>query len=137
MQFHLVHGQTIDFEVSLLVDVQAGEPLEVGNPQGGEGLIVVHMEPVDGNVEVAAKQEANSWGGQHPVVCQHPQVVGSNLQQPLLSTKKELISVIRQSQREPPAQKQAKTIALNCDAIVLVTVVFRQPRGSVCMQLQC
>lgn len=63
----------------LAVDVEAGEALVVGDPQRAEGLVIVHMEPVDGDVQVAAEQEAGGWGGQHPVVGQAPQIVPSRL----------------------------------------------------------
>ena len=60
---HLIHGQAIDLEVPISVDVQPGKALEVWDPQGRECFIIVHMEPVDCYVQIAAKKESNCRGG--------------------------------------------------------------------------
>lgn len=77
---HLVDAQGVDVEGALGGDVQAAEALVVGDAQAGEGLIVVQVEPVDAHIQVAAEEEANGGGGQHPVVGQHASIVGSRLQ---------------------------------------------------------
>lgn len=63
IRLHLIHGQAIDLKVSVSVDVQPGEALEVWDPQGRECFIIVDMEPVDSYVQVTAKKEPNCWGG--------------------------------------------------------------------------
>ena len=76
---YLVHCKPVYLQISISVDVQPGESLEVWNPEGREGFVIVHMEPVDRNVEVAAKQEAHCWCGQDPIVGKHAHVVRSCL----------------------------------------------------------
>ena len=72
---NLVDGEAVDVEVSFRGDVDAREALVVGDLQRGEGLVVVHVEQVDRQVQVAAKDEGHAGRHQHPVVCQHAQIV--------------------------------------------------------------
>jgi hypothetical protein len=80
MNPHLVDGKAVDMEVALWGDMDAREALVVRDLQGGEGLVIVYMKPIDRQVQVAAEQEANTGRDQDPVVRQHAQVVSSALQ---------------------------------------------------------
>ena len=71
----LVDGKAVDVEVALWGDVDAREALVVGDLQRGEGLVVVHVEQVDRQVQVGAKDEGHARRHQHPVVGQHARII--------------------------------------------------------------
>ena len=59
-----LQAQRKHFQVAGAGDVEAQEALEVGHLQGGEGLVVVHVEPAGGR-----RQGGGGGGGGGGVVC--------------------------------------------------------------------
>ncbi len=51
----------------------------VGDLQRGECLVVVHVEDVDGQVQVGSKDEGHAGRHKHPIIRQHAQIVRQSL----------------------------------------------------------
>lgn len=57
MANYLVNGESVDFEISIAVNVEPSKCLVISDSERREGFIEMHVKPIDANVQVATENE--------------------------------------------------------------------------------
>jgi len=72
---YLINCQGKDFEVTIVVDMEASKCLVVSNAKRGECFIEVYVKPIDADVQVTSKNQGNNGGWENPEIEENRGVV--------------------------------------------------------------